>query len=141
MGDHGLEPWTYGVSNRCSTAELIALTPPPGFEPGTDRLTVDCSTAELRRNGPLAGLLVKSLASLSFGDFRAANLGQLAQFEEGFAGASASSFVAFLGELGVFFHEANESLSNLIGSCGHCFKGGSRGGPKLSGGTHLMQLT
>jgi hypothetical protein len=35
----------------------------------------------------------------------------------------------------------SESVGDLIGSCGHCFKGGSRGGPKLSGGTHLMQLT
>jgi hypothetical protein len=80
-------------------------------------------------------------ASLSFGDLTTTNLGQLAQFEEGFAGASASSFVAFLGELSVFSLPVGEGFSDLIGSCGHCFKGGSRGGPKLSGGTHLMQLT
>ena len=80
------------------------------------------------------------LSSLSFGNLTTANLGQFAQFEESFAGTSPGGFVAFLGELGVVFLPVSESVGELLDGCGHCFKGGSRGGPRLSGGTHLMQL-
>ena len=65
----------------------------------------------------LAGALLQSALSFCLADFTTANLSQFAQFEKGFASTSASSFVAFLGELGVFLHKGGEKFSDLFGSC------------------------
>jgi hypothetical protein len=62
------------------------------------------------------------LSRFGFGNLTTANLGQFAQFEEGFAGTSAGCLVTFIGEESVVFEPGCKGFGDLVGGCGHWFE-------------------